>query len=108
MVLSLVRSADAASIAAAIDAALAAALAEQTQAGTTLELAPVSALAPDLQLLPPNVQEAYRFALANPDVLEVIPCYCGCNGVGHENNRMCYVQSETADDQVVFDRHAVT
>lgn len=95
-------------IAASIDAAIDAALAEGTKEGTTLQLAPASALASDLRQLPQNVQEAYRFALANPDVLEVIPCYCGCGQMGHENNRMCYVQSEGADGRVVFDRHAVT
>ena len=95
-------------IAASIDAAIDAALAGGTETDTTLELAPASALPSDLQRLQQNVQEAYRFALANPDALNVIACYCGCNKVGHKNNRMCYVQSETADGQVVFDTHAVT
>jgi protein-disulfide isomerase len=90
-------------IAQAIDAALAG----KTGADTALKLAPISALSSDVRQLPAKVQEAYRFALANPDVLDVIPCYCGCNQVGHENNRMCYVQSETADGQVVFDSHAL-
>jgi len=83
-------------------------LAQEASSGTALKLAPVSALSPELRQLPSQVQEAYRFALANPEVLEVIPCYCGCGGMGHENNRMCYVQSETADGGVVFDSHAVT
>jgi protein-disulfide isomerase len=91
-------------LAQAIDAALAPA----ASVDTAIELAPVSALPSELRQLPLEVQEAYRFALANPDVLEVIPCYCGCGGVGHENNRMCYIQSETADGRVVFDRHAAT
>ncbi len=95
-------------IAAAIDAAIAKALAESSEEGIALQLAPASALAPDLRQLPQYVQEAYRFALANPDALEVMPCYCGCNGVGHKNNRMCYVEAELADGQVVFDYHAVT
>jgi protein-disulfide isomerase len=73
---------------------------------STLKLAAVSELSPEIQQLPPPVQEAYRFALANPDVLDKIPCYCGCGGVGHMNNRMCYIQSESADGQVVFDDHA--
>ncbi len=73
---------------------------------STLKLAAVSELSPDIQQLSPEVQEAYRFALANPDVLDKIPCYCGCGGVGHVNNRMCYVRSESADGQVVFDDHA--
>ena len=89
-------------IAAAIDAAVAG----KAQAGTSLELAPVSALSSDILQLPSAVQDAYRFALANPDALEVIPCYCGCGSVGHMNNYMCYVQSQSASGQVVFDSHA--
>ena len=46
------------------------------QAETPIRLAPVSDLLPELRSLPPEVQEAYRFALANPDILEKIPCYC--------------------------------
>ncbi|MBU0702426.1 MAG: thioredoxin domain-containing protein [Chloroflexi bacterium] len=74
---------------------------------STLKLASVSELSPEIQQLSLEVQEAYRFALANPDVLDKIPCYCGCGQMGHLNNRMCYVQSETADGQMVFDNHAV-
>jgi hypothetical protein len=73
--------------------------------GTAVKLAPASALSPDLRRLPPEYQEAYRFALANPDILTRIPCYCGCGSVGHMDNRMCYIQSETADGNVVFDYH---
>ena len=85
-----------------------AASAPEASVDTAIELAPISALPSELQQLPLEVQEAYRFALANPDVLDVIPCYCGCNGVGHENNRMCYIHSETADGRIVFDSHAAT
>ena len=76
------------------------------QAKTPIRLAPVSDLSPELRELPPEVQEAYRFALANPDILEKIPCYCGCNRVGHMNNLMCYVKPSDADGQPVFDSHA--
>jgi hypothetical protein len=72
---------------------------------SSVRLAPVSALSPQLRQLSPEFQEAYRFALANRDVLEKIPCYCGCGSVGHMNNYMCYVQSQSADGQVVFDYH---
>ena len=87
--------------------AIDAAISTESSAGAPLELVPASALPTELQQSPQEVQEAYRFALANPDVLEVIPCYCGCNQVGHESNRMCYIQSEAADGQVVFDSHAL-
>jgi len=73
---------------------------------TSLKLAPASALSAELRSLPQDIQEAYRYALANPEILDKIPCYCGCNQIGHMNNRMCYVQSETAAGRVVFDAHA--
>jgi len=69
-------------------------------------LAPVSDLSPELRELPAEVQEAYRFALANPDILEKIPCYCGCNRVGHMNNLMCYIEPSDGDGPPVFDSHA--
>jgi hypothetical protein len=90
-------------IARAIDAAL-----DGETLATEIELAPLSALPSSFAQLPMQVQEAYRFALANPDVLVKIPCYCGCNQMGHMNNRICYIQSISADGQVVLDDHAVT
>jgi hypothetical protein len=71
---------------------------------TTLELAPASSLSPELRKLSPDIQEAYRFAIANRDVLEKIPCYCGCGGIGHTDNWTCYVQPESTDR--IFDYHA--
>ena len=73
---------------------------------STTRLAPVSALPPELRQLSPEIQQAYRFALANRDVLEKIPCYCGCGSIGHMDNYMCYIQPQSTDAQVVFDRHA--
>ena len=72
----------------------------------TIKLVSASELPADIQQMPPEVQEAYRFALANPEVLTKIPCYCGCNGIGHLDNWMCYVQSVGDDGEVVFDYHA--
>jgi hypothetical protein len=54
-----------------------------------------------------RVQEAYRFALANPHHLETIPCYCGCAGLGHRNNLDCYLAPESTPEQPVFDDHAL-
>jgi hypothetical protein len=83
------------------------ALAQQASDQVALKLAPVSVLPAELRQTPPEVQEAYRFALANPEVLEFIPCYCGCGAVGHMNNLMCYLSSQGEDGQVVFDAHAM-
>jgi hypothetical protein len=70
---------------------------------TKLTLAPASVLPDYVQDAPPRVQEAYRFALANPHVLEKIPCYCGCNAQGHMNNLDCYVVPNTGGE---FEPHA--
>jgi hypothetical protein len=80
--------------------------ATSTQGEASVKLAPVSALSPELRQLSPEIQEAYRFALANQDILEKIPCYCNCGSIGHQDNYMCYVQSEGAGGQVVLDYHA--
>jgi hypothetical protein len=61
----------------------------------TIALAPAEGLPDYVQDAPPQVQEAYRFALANPEVLAQIPCYCGCNTQGHMNNLDCYVVPNT-------------
>ena len=51
----------------------------------------------------PEVQEAYRYAVANPDVLQWIPCFCGCVNGGHTSNKDCYVREFRRDGSVVLD-----
>lgn len=51
----------------------------------------------------PEVQGAYRFAVANPNVLQYIPCYCGCVNQGMTSNHDCYVQESRSDGTVVLD-----
>lgn len=42
----------------------------------------------------PEVRQAYLVAKQVPEVLERIPCYCGCYGnSGHRNNLDCYKDS---------------
>jgi hypothetical protein len=53
----------------------------------------------------PKTQEAYQFAVAHPDALLTIPCYCGCSTMGHKNNQDCYIKT-LANGQVTFDNHA--
>ena len=78
-------------------------------AGTTQEkstLAPESALPDFVHDAPPQVKEAYRFAIANPDVLSAFPCYCGCGAVGHQNNLQCYIKEVHNDGSIQFENHA--
>jgi uncharacterized protein with PCYCGC motif len=37
-----------------------------------------------------QTEEAYAFAMAHADVLQWIPCYCGCTAMGHRSNLDCF------------------
>ncbi len=50
-------------------------------------------------------QTAYAFAMEHGDVLEWMPCYCGCGAMGHGSNIDCFVQRHDANG-VVFEEHA--
>jgi hypothetical protein len=62
-----------------------------------------------------TVQEAYQFNVANPDVMQDIPCYCGCGNIGHTSNYDCYVSgvddagnpSPGSGQAITFDNHAL-
>ena len=56
---------------------------------------------------PVVVQQAYQFAVANPDVLQKVPCYCGCGAMGHKSNYACYVKNVDAAGKVSYDTHAL-
>ena len=71
-----------------------------------LAMVPASMLPDYARTAPARVQEAYRFAAANPDEMAHYPCYCGCNGMGHTSNLSCYVSEMGADGSIVFDDHA--
>ena len=62
----------------------------------------------EVQSAPVTVQQAYQFAVANPDVMHELPCYCGCGPIGHTSNYSCYVAEQNADGSVkTFDNHAL-
>ena len=73
---------------------------------TEIKLAPQSALPGFAKDAPPQVQEAYQFAVANPEILQQMPCYCGCGAMGHQNNYQCYVKEVRADGALEFENHA--
>jgi len=70
------------------------------------EMAPLAEMAQAVQDAPVVVQEAYQFAVANPDVTTQIPCYCGCGGMGHTSNYTCFVADDSGG-QIAFDDHAL-
>ena len=80
----------------------------QSQSGDEhLAMAQMEQMPAEVQSAPVTVQEAYQFSVANPDIMDEIPCYCGCGNVGHTSNYDCYVSD--VDDQgiITFDNHAL-
>ena len=71
-----------------------------------IRLAPLSDMPEAIQQAPTTVQQAYRFAVANPELVNQFPCYCGCVAVDHMSNLDCYIQETQADGTIVFDNHA--
>ncbi len=61
----------------------------------------------EVQNAPKRVQEAYQFAVANPEAAKAIPCYCGCAALGHTNSYACYVKEVDAAGTIVYDLHAI-
>jgi len=74
--------------------------------GPKVQLASVSQLPERVRSAPPVVQEAYRFAIANPEVLSKLPCYCGCGSKGHTSDLDCFIQEFKSDGSIVFSYHA--
>ena len=51
-------------------------------------------------------REVYALAGTHADVLEHIPCYCGCRDQGHKSNMHCYIRRRSPDGRVVeWDGH---
>lgn len=73
---------------------------------------PITQIAPDLPLLPAGIanaarpvavtKAAYEFAARHPEVMNFIPCFCGCERAGHKGNHDCFVAGRN-DAGVVTD-----
>jgi hypothetical protein len=72
-----------------------------------MNMAPESQLPTELKDQPARVKDDYLFAIANPDLLKQIPCFCGCVAEKHESNYACYVAEDGGPGSVLdFDNHA--
>ncbi len=72
---------------------------------------PLPAL-PRVSFTPPRpmavVQQVYDFAARHPEVLQYVPCYCGCERSGHNGNHDCFVKSRAANGTVTeWDGHGL-
>lgn len=91
----------------ALAGGLSAGCARQDAAAHDLPMADMAHMPADVQAAPVTVQQAYQFAVANPEILQQIPCYCGCGGIGHTSNYSCYVAGTGEDGKPIFDSHAL-
>ena len=56
----------------------------------------------------PKLAEGYRYAAANGQTLQYIPCFCGCKNIGHGSNADCYVTERHPDGRITFNSHGAT
>jgi hypothetical protein len=50
---------------------------------------------------PEVVKAAYKFAAEHPEVLSYVPCFCGCERMGHRGNEDCFVKARDVNGDVV-------
>ncbi len=79
----------------------------ETKSSHDLPMASVAQMPPEVQSAPLTVRQAYQFAAANPEVMEHIPCYCGCGAMGHTSNYACYVSGTSESGEIQYDTHAL-
>ena len=76
-------------------------------ASADVHMMPMDQLPAEMQSAPVDVRTAYQFAAANPQVSMNVPCYCGCDSLGHTSNFQCYVSRVEPGGVFVYDRHAL-
>lgn len=53
-----------------------------------------------------NVVLAYKAVSEHPELLDGMPCYCGCgDSAGHRSNRDCFIHELKEDGSIVWDDH---
>jgi len=53
-----------------------------------------------------ETEEAYAFAVARPDVVGWMPCYCGCAAMDHRSNLECFLKRRDSGASIAFEEHA--
>jgi len=68
--------------------------------------ASISQLPTFLDKVDPQIKEVYRIAGENNELLQSMPCYCGCGeSAGHNHNGNCFINEVKSDGTVVWDDH---
>jgi hypothetical protein len=54
------------------------------------------------------IRAAYAFAANRPDVVQYLPCYCGCEKQGHSSLEFCFVKSRNTSGVTEWDSMGFT
>ncbi|MOA02253.1 hypothetical protein D3C78_1216960 [compost metagenome] len=78
-----------------------------TESGDIQEKTTGAAVMPDfLKSQNVNVALVYKAVAQYTDLLDDIPCYCGCGeSAGHRSSKDCFIQEIQEDGAVVWDDH---
>ncbi|MGG3800965.1 PCYCGC motif-containing (lipo)protein [Metabacillus fastidiosus] len=70
------------------------------------ETASASELPSFLDDKPEDMRTIYAAVAHNGELLQYIPCYCGCGStVGHKNNDHCFIKERKEDGKIIWDDH---
>ncbi|SFE79466.1 Protein of unknown function with PCYCGC motif-containing protein [Bacillus sp. OV194] len=83
---------------------------EQSQSHETSDIreetGKVESLPSFLMKQPKEIQVIYQAAAKHKELLEKIPCYCGCGEeANHKNNYDCFVHENKKNGAIVWDDH---
>jgi hypothetical protein len=94
---------------AALVAMLAVSATAQSPSPTKPPVLQLPAIDPRLLPRPPEViQAVYRYAAEHPEVLRYVPCFCGCNEMGHRSSEDCFVKSRAKNGTVTeWNEHGI-
>jgi hypothetical protein len=81
---------------------------QRTPHGDVLETVPPGELPSFVRTGSQKAQEAYRYAATHGEILQYIPCFCGCINVGHHHNGDCYVAERLSGGRLTFTSHGAT
>jgi hypothetical protein len=54
------------------------------------------------------IRRAYAFAANRPDVVQYLPCYCGCERQGHRSLEFCFVKARNSSGITEWDNMGFT
>lgn len=70
------------------------------------QTASASVLPEFLKNKPEQIRVVYQAAGQATELLQWIPCFCGCGeSAGHQSNLNCFIQKKNADGSIVWDDH---